>query len=85
MIIRQSDLFPGDCVSVDQYVCHQKGRLPHTKGKEKDKQRYSGGLIALDHASGYIYISTIKSHFIVVKLLNVKTTLKILLEILVSK
>ena len=52
MRIRREDLQPGDCVSVDQYICHDIGRLPHTKGKEKDAMRYCGGLIAVDHSSG---------------------------------
>ena len=57
MVIRSNDLNPGDCVSVDQYICHIRGRLPNTHGKEKDVNRYCGGLIAVDHASGYINIS----------------------------
>ena len=42
MAIRQGDLKSGDCVSVDQYVCPIRGRLSHTRGKEKDLKRYSG-------------------------------------------
>ena len=57
MAIRQSDLQPGDCVSVDQYVCPIRGRLPHTRGKDKDLKRFSGGLIQVDHASGYIQVN----------------------------
>ena len=56
MRIRREDLQPGDCVSVDQYICHDIGRLPHTKGKEKDAMRYCGGLIAVDHSSGYVHL-----------------------------
>ena len=57
MMIRSEDLQPGDCVSVDQYVCNEKGRLPHTKGKEKDVKRYCGGFIAVDHASGFVHMN----------------------------
>ena len=28
-VIKEGDLFPGDCVSTDQYECQVKGRLPH--------------------------------------------------------
>ena len=49
MAIRQSDLRPGDCVSVDQYVCPIRGRLPHTRGKKKDLKRFSGGLIQVNN------------------------------------
>jgi hypothetical protein len=31
------------------------GRLPHTKGKELEKDRYTGGTIFVDHASGFIF------------------------------
>ena len=58
MAIRQNDLRPGDCVSVDQYVCPIRGRLPHTRGKEKDLKRFSGGLMQVDHASGYIQVNS---------------------------
>jgi hypothetical protein len=34
MAIRREDVHPGDRVSMDQYVCKQLGRLPHTYGKE---------------------------------------------------
>ena len=57
MLIRANDLLPGDCASVDQYVCHTRGRLPNTKGKEKDQKRYCGGLIAVNHASGFIHLT----------------------------
>ena len=57
MLIRAHDLLPGDCASVDQYVCHTGGRLPNTKGKEKDQKRFCGGLITVDHASGFIHLT----------------------------
>jgi hypothetical protein len=30
MAIQREDIHPGDRVSMDQYVCKQLGRLPHT-------------------------------------------------------
>ena len=54
--LKQDDLFPGQRVSVDHFVCSTKGRLPHTYGKEDPKLQYSGGAIFVDHASGYTYI-----------------------------
>ena len=46
---------PGECVSVDQFVATVPGRLPHTFGKEKGVDRYTGGTLFVDHASGLIY------------------------------
>ncbi|MHA7927723.1 MAG: hypothetical protein ACX936_21195, partial [Marinobacter sp.] len=56
MAIRQGDLMPGDRVSVDSYISALPGRLPHTKGKEKPKQKYNGGTIFCDHASGVLFL-----------------------------
>ena len=57
MRLRASHLSPGQVVSLDQYVCHLGGRLPETRGKEKEKDRYHGGTIAVDHASGLIWLN----------------------------
>ena len=55
--IRSSSLQPGDQVLIDQYQSSFPGRLPHTKGKEKKKDQYTGGTIFVDHASGLVSIS----------------------------
>jgi hypothetical protein len=47
---------PGDCISMDQFVCAQPGRLPHTKGKEKTEDKFHGGTIFVDHSSGFIFV-----------------------------
>jgi hypothetical protein len=44
-------LKPGQKVSVDLYQSTILGRLPQTKGKEPDDEKYSGGAIFLDIAS----------------------------------
>jgi hypothetical protein len=54
--LRQDDLFPGQKVSVDHFVCSTRGRLQHTFGKEDPKSQYSGGAIFVDHASSYIFV-----------------------------
>jgi hypothetical protein len=55
MLLKTEHLRPGDCVSIDQYTSPLKGRLKHTKGKEKDDDKYCGGTIFVDHASGLIF------------------------------
>jgi hypothetical protein len=47
---------PGQLVSTDQYVSKLKGRLPHTKGKEQEHEKYCGGTIFVDHASGRVFL-----------------------------
>ena len=54
MAIRRNDLYPGDCVSVDQYVCKRSGRIRYGYGK--NKSNYNGGTIFVDHASGYMSV-----------------------------
>ena len=56
MAIKRNDIHPGDRVSLDHYVCHLPGRLPHTAGKEKVENKYNGGTVFVDHASGYMSI-----------------------------
>jgi len=54
--LRQGNLMPGQEVSVDHFVCSQKGRLFQTRGKESEKDKYCGGCIFVDHASNYIHV-----------------------------
>jgi hypothetical protein len=57
MILKRDTTEPGDCVSVNQYTSSVLGRLPHTKGKEKKEEKYNGGTIFVDHATGYIHLT----------------------------
>ncbi|CAJ1930221.1 unnamed protein product [Cylindrotheca closterium] len=54
--LKKDNLFPGQKVSVDHFVCSTKGRLLHTFGKEDDSLRFSGGCIFVDHASGFVHV-----------------------------
>ena len=54
--IRHKAMFPGQETSVDHFVCSAKGRLLHTKGKEGDDERYTGGAIFVDHASSFTFV-----------------------------
>jgi hypothetical protein len=55
MVLREEHLEPGVKVSCDQYMSALKGRLPNTKGKEPERERYTGGTIFYHHGSGYIF------------------------------
>ena len=54
--IKENDLRPGDCISIDQYVCSHRRRLTTGNGKTPSAQTYGGGTIFVDHASGYIHV-----------------------------
>jgi hypothetical protein len=52
----RDDLKPGDRVSLDQYVSSVPGRLVHTYGKEKKRDKLTGETIFVDHATGHVFI-----------------------------
>ena len=53
--LKKNQLRVGGMVSSDQYVSSVHGRLPHTFGKEKKHEKYVGGSIFVDEASGFMY------------------------------
>jgi hypothetical protein len=46
-VLKSGNLHPGQEVSVDHFVCSQKGRRFHTRGKESDKQQFDCGCLLL--------------------------------------
>ena len=56
MKLKENALVPGSAFHLDLYQSAVKGRLPTTYGKEKPSDKYSGGLIAVDAASGFIFV-----------------------------
>ena len=56
-ILKAGILKPGDVVSTDQYGSKLLGRLPHTKGKESDTEKYCGNTIYVDEANGIMYVN----------------------------
>ena len=46
----------GQLVAVDHFVCSTRGRRFNTKGKEAEKDRYLGGAIFVDLATGHLFI-----------------------------
>jgi Reverse transcriptase (RNA-dependent DNA polymerase) len=56
MLTKRNNILPGQMVSVDQYIGFAPGRLPNTKGKELLKDKYTGGTIFVDHASGFVFV-----------------------------
>lgn len=55
-VMKNGDLFPGQRISVDHFICSTRGRLSNTHGKEHEDKQYVGGAIFVDHASGYLHV-----------------------------
>jgi hypothetical protein len=55
-MLKEGDLFPGQTISVDHFVCHNRGRLFTSRGKTSEDSMYSGGCMFVNHASGYLHV-----------------------------
>ena len=60
-VLKKEDLFPGQRVSIDHFVCSTKGRLYESHGQTKETEKYAGGMIFVDHASGFVHIEFVVS------------------------
>ena len=63
--IKVDNLFPGQRISADHFDSKPRGRLLHTYGKEAQDDKYCGGCIFVDHASGLVDVrlqSGLNSH-----------------------
>ena len=56
MELKKDHLQPGQVILIDQYVSSTQGQLPDTHGKEKQDDKYSGGMLIVDHASRVIFL-----------------------------
>ena len=54
--LKKGNLRPGAMVSSDQFVSSLPGRLPSSYGREKESEKYVGGTIFIDEASGYFSV-----------------------------
>ena len=52
--LKANQLEPGDGTAIDQFEVVKKGRLFASRGKERPQDRYSGGTIFVDIASGRV-------------------------------
>ena len=55
-VLKADHLMPGQCVSVDHFVCSTKGRLFTSRGKSLDSDMYMGGCVFVDHASSFVHV-----------------------------
>ena len=72
-VLKKNNLLPGQEVSVDHFICSQKGRLFTSRGKSSDKDMFAGGCIFADHASNYLHVefqSSMSTHATLTSKLN---------------
>jgi hypothetical protein len=55
-VLKNNHLLPGQCISMDHFICSNKGRLFKSRDKTALPEMYCGGCIFIDHASGYIHV-----------------------------
>ena len=55
-VLKTDHIYPGQCISVDHFICHTEGRLFTSAGKTKANEMYQGGCIFVDHASGFVHV-----------------------------
>ena len=54
MALKRENLKPRDAVSLDHYESSVRGRWLETRGREAEHNKYCGGTIMVDHATGYV-------------------------------
>ena len=54
--LKKNQLRVGGMVSSDQFISSVPGRLPNTYGRETDSQKYVGGTVFIDEASGFTFL-----------------------------
>ena len=54
--LKRDDLFAGQKIAVDHFVCSTNGRLFTSKGKTSKNEMYCGGCIYVDHATGFLHV-----------------------------
>ena len=56
-VLKQENLLPGQCISVDHFVCSTNGRLFTSRGKTSALENlYCGGCLFVDHATGFVHV-----------------------------
>jgi len=58
-LLSKEVLIPGQRVSMDHFICSTPGRLFSSRGREPSDRMYKGGVIFVDHASGYVHVEPV--------------------------
>ena len=55
-VLSKETLFPGQKVSMDHFIVSTPGRLWTSRGSESHDRMFKGGVIFVDHASGFVFV-----------------------------
>ena len=55
-LLSKEVLIPGQKVSMDHFIVTTPGRLFQSKGSESQDRMFKGGVIFVDHASGFVFV-----------------------------
>ena len=58
-ILSKEVMFPGQKVSMDHFIVSTPGRLFSSRGSESQDRMYKGGVIFVDHASGFVWVEPV--------------------------
>jgi hypothetical protein len=54
--LKQDDVFAGQKIAVDHFVCSTRGHHFTSKEKTSENEMYCGGCIFVDHATGHLHV-----------------------------
>ncbi len=58
-LLSKEVLIPGQKVSMDHFIVSTPGRLFNSRGSESHDRRFKGGVIFVDHATGYVFVEPV--------------------------
>ena len=58
-VLSKDVLIPGQRISMDHFIVSTPGRLFNSRGSEPHDRMYKGGVIFVDHASGFVYVAPV--------------------------
>ena len=58
-ILSKEVLIPGQKVSMDHFIVSTPGRLFSSRGRETTDRMFKGGVIFVDHASGFVWVEPV--------------------------
>ena len=58
-VLSKDATIPGKKVSMDHFIVSTPGRLFSSRGRDSPDRSYKGGVIFVDHASGFVFVSPV--------------------------
>ena len=58
-VLSKDNLIPGQKVSMDHFIVSTPGRLFTSRGRESHDRMFKGGVIFVDHASGFVHVEPV--------------------------